>query len=249
MRGAATLGDRILIVLAPLVGGGGLVLLVAWPRGLLDLHLGDGAALAWDALLSLAFFLQHSLMVRRPIKARLARHVPARQLAAIYSVASGLALGLAVVLWQPTEARLATVEGPARWIGLALALLALAGFAWGVASLGGFDAFGDRALRRHARGEAERPPALTIRGPYRWVRHPLYLFALILIWSNLDLTADQLLFDVLWTAWIVVGTILEERDLVAELGDPYREYQRRVPMLVPWRRPAEATPPPARHGA
>jgi len=248
MRGAATLGDRILMVLAPLLGGGGLLLLAAWPRGLLDLHLGDGAALAWDALLSCAFFLQHSLMVRRPVKARLARHVPARQVAAIYSVASGLVLGLVVVLWQPTGARLATVAGPARWIGLALTALALAGFAWGVASLRGFDAFGDRALRRHALGEPERPPVLMIRGPYRWVRHPLYLFALILFWSNLDLTADRLLFDVLWTAWIVAGTMLEERDLVAELGAPYREYQRRVPMLLPWRRPAEATPPPARLG-
>ncbi len=78
-----------------------------------------------------------------------------------------------------------------------------------------------------------------VRGAYRWVRHPLYLFMLVLIWSSLDLTLDRLLFDALWTAWIVVGTILEERDLVAEMGEAYLAYQRRVPMLVPWRRPAD----------
>lgn len=243
MRDAATRGDRVLMVLAPLLGGGSLVLFAVWPRGLLDLHLGDPAALALDALLSLAFFVQHSGMVRRPFKARLARHVPERQVAAIYSVASGVALSAVVVLWQRTEGRAATVEGPARWIALALAALALAGFAWAVRSLRGFDAFGDRALRRHALGKPERPPSFSIRGPYRWVRHPLYLLVLVLLWANVDLRWDRLLLDALWTAWIVVGTVLEERDLAVELGQPYREYQRRVPMLLPWRRPAPESPP------
>jgi protein-S-isoprenylcysteine O-methyltransferase Ste14 len=36
---------------------------------------------------------------------------------------------------------------------------------------------------------------------------------------------------------VVVGTVWEERDLVAEFGDTYRDYQRRVPMLIPWRIP------------
>jgi protein-S-isoprenylcysteine O-methyltransferase Ste14 len=56
---------------------------------------------------------------------------------------------------------------------------------------------------------------------------------LVLIWASPELTADRLLFNVLWTAWIVVGTILEETDLVADFGDVYRDYQRKVPMLIP----------------
>jgi protein-S-isoprenylcysteine O-methyltransferase Ste14 len=59
-------------------------------------------------------------------------------------------------------------------------------------------------------------------------------------WASPDLTADRLLFAVLFTGWIVLGTVLEERDLVRDLGEPYREYQRQVPMLVPWRGPARA---------
>ena len=61
-----------------------------------------------------------------------------------------------------------------------------------------------------------------------------------MIWSYPDLTADRLLFDALWTTWIVVGTLLEERDLVASFGDAYREYQRKVPMLVPYRVPSRS---------
>lgn len=52
---------------------------------------------------------------------------------------------------------------------------------------------------------------------------------------NPDVTADQLLLSVAWSAWIWGATMLEERDLVAEFGESYRAYQRQVPMLVPWR--------------
>jgi protein-S-isoprenylcysteine O-methyltransferase Ste14 len=77
----------------------------------------------------------------------------------------------------------------------------------------------------------------TVRGPYRWVRHPLYFFCLLMIWSCPDLSLDRLLHNVLWTAWIVVGSVLEERDLVASFGEEYSNYKREVPMLIPWRIP------------
>jgi protein-S-isoprenylcysteine O-methyltransferase Ste14 len=48
---------------------------------------------------------------------------------------------------------------------------------------------------------------------------------------------DRLLFNVLWTLWVVLGTYLEEKDLVAEFGEKYRHYQKTVPMLFPWRFP------------
>jgi protein-S-isoprenylcysteine O-methyltransferase Ste14 len=58
---------------------------------------------------------------------------------------------------------------------------------------------------------------------------------MLAIWSYPALQTDRLLFNGLWTVWIVVGAFLEERDLVAEFGETYREYQRQVPMLIPWR--------------
>jgi protein-S-isoprenylcysteine O-methyltransferase Ste14 len=67
------------------------------------------------------------------------------------------------------------------------------------------------------------------------VRHPLYFFTLVMIWTSPDITLDRLLFNVLFTGWIVVGTRLEERDLVAEFGEHYSVYQRHVPMLIPYK--------------
>ena len=112
-------------------------------------------------------------------------------------------------------------------------LVAIAGFVWGVLSLRWFDPFGTLALKAHLRGSS--PPALAFvaQGAYRCVRHPLYLCMLLLIWSAPRLSTDRLLFNVLWTAWIVVGTKLEERDLLADFGEIYRRYQLSVPMLIP----------------
>jgi protein-S-isoprenylcysteine O-methyltransferase Ste14 len=60
---------------------------------------------------------------------------------------------------------------------------------------------------------------------------------LVLIWATPFLTSDRLVFNVLWTFWIVLGTYLEERNLVAEFGESYRHYQDTVPILLPWRGP------------
>ena len=74
------------------------------------------------------------------------------------------------------------------------------------------------------------------------MRHPLYTAVLLLFWANPDVTADRLLFNILWTAWIYIAMLLEERDLTAEFGEAYLEYKKAVPMLIPWKIPHPAQP-------
>jgi protein-S-isoprenylcysteine O-methyltransferase Ste14 len=59
---------------------------------------------------------------------------------------------------------------------------------------------------------------------------------LVLIWSYPEMTMDRLLFQVLWSAWILLAARLEEADLLAEFGDAYRAYCREVPLIAPWPR-------------
>jgi protein-S-isoprenylcysteine O-methyltransferase Ste14 len=242
MTRASKLLASSMLVLANVCGGASLILFAVflggrWPQ-IVRLRWPDGAALLLDGLLSLAFFLQHSGMVRRRLRSRMANVVPPLYHGALYSVVSGLALTLLVVVWQPTGTHLLNLQGPLRWAAHGCSLLAIAGFAWGLYALRSFDFFGLAPIRARLRGRPAPRPAFVVRGPYRWVRHPLYLCVLVLIWARPDLTADRLLFDVLFTIWICVGAALEEADLVADFGDAYRDYRRKVPMLIPWRCPA-----------
>lgn len=227
----------IMIGLARILGGVSLlafmIFLFVGSLNLLDMHLNENGLLLFDTGLSLLFFIQHSGMVRKPVRCWLARFVPEEYAGAIYTIASGIVLLSVILLWQTSSQAITTLSGPFRWSLRAVSLISLLGFYWGVKALQSFDPFGLRPIMNRLRGRNPRPMPITVAGPYRWVRHPLYLFMILMIWSCPDLSMDRLLFNILWTVWIVIGSHFEEVDLVAEFGDDYREYQRRVPMLVP----------------
>jgi len=73
---------------------------------------------------------------------------------------------------------------------------------------------------------------LTFDGPLRIVRHPWYLGILLLIWSR-DLTSVDIALNIAVSVYLVIGTILEERKLVAAYGQKYSDYQKSTPMLLP----------------
>jgi protein-S-isoprenylcysteine O-methyltransferase Ste14 len=228
---------HLLALLSVGIGGGSLLLFVYFllfgTPSRIGIARSDAGRLSFDAVLCLAFFVQHSGMIRRGAKQRLAKRIPSSYHPALYSIASGSCLLALVLGWQPTTNFLFRLQGPARWLSAAIALLAVAGFVWGVHSLRGFDPFGTLPLKAALRGTTASSSAFVARGPYRYVRHPLYVFMLLLIWSTPRFSTDQLLFNVLWTAWIIVGTRLEERDLLLDFGPVYRQYQASVPMLLP----------------
>lgn len=243
MNSAWKITAYLLLAGAILLGGTSLVLfgvfLYAGSFGLVPLGLATGAALALDAALCFAFFAQHSGMVRRPFREHVLAALPAPYRPALYAVASGVVLLVFLAFWQRSDIVIYSAQGPARWMLRGIFLAAVIGLAWSLQTLKHFDTLGVQALLRHLAGKTARALPLAIRGPYRWVRHPLYFLMLALIWACPDVTLDRLLFAVLWSAWIVAGTLLEERDLAAEFGADYRAYQQAVPMLIPWRLPRE----------
>jgi protein-S-isoprenylcysteine O-methyltransferase Ste14 len=218
------------------LGGGSLVVFILFlffgSFNLVSLGLGQGGSLLFDAGLSLLFFLQHSGMIRRKFRCMLAKIIPEKYHAAVYAIISGVSLLAVILFWQEGVLLLAAPPGLLRWSFRTLFCLAIVGFLWCGMSLKYFDPFGTGPLLGR-QGKKTDHLTLTVKGPYRWVRHPLYFLTIVMIWSCPDLTTDRLLFNLLWTGWIVVGAFLEERDLVDEFGDSFREYQRRVPMLVP----------------
>ena len=103
-----------------------------------------------------------------------------------------------------------------------------------------FDLFGLRQVWLQLRGRPYTHLAFGTPGPYRLVRHPLYVGWLFAFWATPTMTISHLVFAIATTGYILIAIQLEERDLVAHHGKLYTDYKERVPMLVPFTRKQNA---------
>jgi protein-S-isoprenylcysteine O-methyltransferase Ste14 len=157
----------------------------------------------------------------------------------VYNLLAGLALLplLPMLVWLP-DRTLYLLPMPWLWLALLGQLVAALGILYGLWQtniwhfLGLCQLFGWDVTRQDCQ------PPLVVRGLYRWVRHPLYFLGLVLIWLTPQMTVNRLALFAVFSVYLYVGTLFEERRLLAEFGDAYRAYQRQVPRLIPWRGPA-----------
>lgn len=83
-------------------------------------------------------------------------------------------------------------------------------------------------------GQVEgRSAHLVVSGLYRYVRHPLYAAGLLFIWLTPVMTTSTLALNLALTVYIYIGSRFEEGRLIQEFGDPYLQYQKQVPRLIP----------------
>ena len=64
------------------------------------------------------------------------------------------------------------------------------------------------------------------------VRHSWYVAVFIFLWTS-DLNVTAITVDLVLSAYLIVGALLEERKLVIEFGEEYRLYQDHVSMFIP----------------
>jgi protein-S-isoprenylcysteine O-methyltransferase Ste14 len=148
--------------------------------------------------------------------------------------------GVALVTLIPLVLYSLSLEGTPffRWQGLLLgvryALMACGGllFLAGGRHYSLRQFIGISQLRGAPSGGLARGGGIDSTGVLGLVRHPWYSGLVLLLWAR-DLDAGRLVVNAVLTAYIVVGTLLEERKLVQEFGDSYASYQARVSMFVP----------------
>ena len=229
----------VMIVLSGLLGGIGQTVLIFFlffgSLTPVNLNLSETAGICLNICLCLAFFLQHSVMIRKSFRRWMERFISTCYHGAVFTIVTGIALVIIVVFWQKSSYIIAAPQGILHWVVRIIALLAVAGTVWAFHSLNTFDPLGLNVLLCYLSGENLPHTHIHYNGPYGWVRHPLYFFILLMIWAYPYLTADRLLFNVMFTLWISIGTVLEERDLVADFGNVYQDYQNKVPRLLPRR--------------
>ncbi|MFH0710195.1 MAG: hypothetical protein V2A75_08315 [Pseudomonadota bacterium] len=192
-------------------------------------------ALSINLALVLLFSLQHSLMARSLFKKYLTKVIPIAAERSTYVLFSGVALGLICLYWQPLEGGLWHVDNE---VGRTLLTAGyLFGWTFSLFStfiINHFELFGLQQIYLNLLNKPS--PAIEFKEKlfYKAVRHPIQLGVLIGLWITPTMSYSHLMLSSTLTIYIFVGLWFEERDLIAELGDTYREYQQRVRMMFPF---------------
>ncbi len=202
-----------------------------------SIDVGTEGGLALSILINVAllgaFAVQHSAMARPAFKRWWTTIVPASCERSTYVLISSLLLILIFWQWRPIITTVWHVQG---WSAALLTAIYWIGWLTALASsymIDHLELFGLRQVFAARRGAAAIAPPFKTPLLYRLVRHPLMLGFLLAFWATPHMTAGHLLFAILTTAYIFVGTRLEERDLIAQFGAHYERYRQRVPMLLP----------------
>lgn len=203
-------------------------------------------ALFVNAMLLGLFAVQHSVMARKGFKQVWTKVVPKHLERSTYVLFSNIALWILFLYWEPIGGTIWSVENP---MGRTI-LYTLFASGWltvvGTSFLiNHFDLFGVRQVWLHLRGKEYTHLPFATPGPYRYVRHPLYVGWLLAFWCTPTMTISHLAFALGTTLYILVAIRFEERDLVDLHGPSYAEYRNRTPMLVPSLTPKTVTQQPA----
>mgnify|MGYP003982446273 CR=1 FL=1 len=193
-----------------------------------------GEALLVNGLLLGVFAVQHSVMARQGFKERWTRIVPATIERSTYVMATNLALILLFWQWRPMGDVVWDVSGS--MLGTVLISISFVGWLIVLIStflLDHFELFGVKQVYYNLKGEDL--PLGSLRQPvfYKVVRHPIYFGFAVAFWATPLMTTAHLLFAVGTLGYMLVGILLEERDLVSIFGKEYEEYRSRVSMILP----------------
>ncbi|AKB75128.1 hypothetical protein MSLAZ_1867 [Methanosarcina lacustris Z-7289] len=180
-----------------------------------------------------AFAAIHSFMASLPFKRFIMRTLGSRAEILYMPVFSLIAvltiLPLVYLLYKNPGPVLYIIPSPWRWLMVGGQLLAAI-----VAPRAMLDA--PHRFKIHSQLSAPDTPEagpLNIRGIYLWVRDPFLLTGLVIIWLTPFMTVNLLVIYLLTTIYLYLGSMHWETRLVAQFGDKYREYQKRVHRIIP----------------
>ena len=187
-----------------------------------------------DTILVSVFALQHSAMARHWFKSWLTKYIPNVTERSTYVLLSGVALLLIVLYWQPIDGFVWKFEdGIVWWL---LTGMMLFGWLFSVVAtfiINHFELFGLQQGYLHLKDKTMPDGYFQEKFLYKFIRHPIQLGVLMGIWFTPVMTYGHLLLSILFTLYIFIGLYYEERDLVLELGDVYKDYKQRVGMMFP----------------
>lgn len=191
-------------------------------------------------LLMVAFAILHSWLAGRNIKQAIQRRIGERAYHGFYRLAYNFLAVLtlvppfAIVIFDSGNI-LWKIEGSVRFVLLGIQAIGVIGVVISLLQIDWQRFAGIRQVVAYFNGDPLPLPnePLQIKGLYKVVRHPLYLFSLLVIWPMGTMSEALLMFNIGTTLYFIVGSVVEERRLVAAFGESYRRYQQETPWLIP----------------
>ena len=189
-------------------------------------------AIVVNLLLVAQFGASHSVMARRGFKQWIQQYIPACAERATFVLVAGLSMAFLVWNWQSIPGTAWHVTNP-----VAVPIL------WGLNLFGigyllassfvtnHFELFGLRQAWLNFRRIPYQPLQFKQVWMYRYSRHPMMLGILLTVWCMPEMSITRLVIASLMTAYVFIGVFFEERSLVQEFGDTYREYRKRIGMF------------------
>ena len=202
----------------------------------MDLH--PALAAIWNAALVLIWGCQHSIMATPAFKDRWKNTIPPSiERSSYVFVVAVLTAGL-ILLWQPLEFVIWDVSATA--FGASLTLIYILGWIIVLVStflVNHFHLFGLQQSFENLTERQSKEISFVTPLLYKLVRHPMMMGILIALWAAPTMTLGRLVLAIGWTAYIYFGLRNEEKTLLADLGDQYRDYQKTPPMVIPFVKP------------
>jgi protein-S-isoprenylcysteine O-methyltransferase Ste14 len=191
-----------------------------------------------------AFAVQHLIMAREWFKRRFTKIVPKPIERSTFVLIASSIVATLCWQWRPLPEIVWNVENEA--LRMTLHVICASGWATVLIStflIDHFDLFGMRQVWLAFRNKPYTGKPFMTRGLYKLVRHPLMTGFLIAFWATPTMSVGHLLFAVVTSAYVSIGVRVEERTLVAILGQDYVEYAKVTPRFWPsLRRLPAATP-------
>jgi protein-S-isoprenylcysteine O-methyltransferase Ste14 len=177
-------------------------------------------ALAWNLALFSIFALHHSVFARERVRAAVVRAVSPALERSVYVWIASLLFVAVCAWWAPMPGVLWTVDGPLR--------IAL----WVLQAFGGYLALRSAAVIDVWELSGIKPARPTsdfkARGPYAWVRHPIYSGWLLLVFAVPTMTMTRAVFAVVSSVYLLLAIPFEERSLRTASDGAYRRYMQQV---------------------
>ncbi len=155
----------------------------------------------------------------------------------LYKVLSIITLAPALYLTIiATGQTIWSLDGTLAAIFKALQLVGVVGLVISLLQIDLLRFFGLKQIMAYFKGDKLPLPdePLALKGVYALVRHPLYLFTLMFLWFNPIMTASGLGLVIGATFYFALGSVLEEQKMAQQFGEAYRNYQQRVPWMIPF---------------